>query len=80
MLPEMKGRSLEEIDELFEKRVPLRQFARYECECTQNAHNFVTEIAARDGARPDGLATASGSDKPVDLAHISTIDLSVQKT
>ena len=73
----MKGRSLEEIDELFEKRVPLRQFPRYECECTKNAHNAV---AAREGINQDGLVTTSHLDKPGDLARISTIELSSQKT
>lgn len=28
-IPETKGRTLEEIDELFEKRVPTGQFVRY---------------------------------------------------
>ena len=80
MLPEMKGRSLEEIDELFEKRVPLRQFPRYECECTQNAHNLVAEMVACEGSHPDDLVTAGGQDKPVDLARVSTVDSSFQKT
>ncbi|RYP28817.1 hypothetical protein DL767_007035 [Monosporascus sp. MG133] len=30
-LPEVKGRSLEEIDEMFEARVPARKFASYRC-------------------------------------------------
>jgi hypothetical protein len=30
-LPEMRGRSLEEIDELFQNKVPTRDFARYHC-------------------------------------------------
>jgi len=41
----MKGRSLEEIDEMFEKRVPIRKFATYECECTKQAHDLVVEKA-----------------------------------
>jgi hypothetical protein len=43
LLPEMKGRSLEEIDELFEKRVSVKDFATYECECTRKAHEIVTQ-------------------------------------
>ena len=31
MLPEMKGRTLEEIDEMFEARLPARKFASYKC-------------------------------------------------
>ena len=30
-LPEVKGRSLEEIDEMFIARVPARKFRKYEC-------------------------------------------------
>jgi hypothetical protein len=29
--PEVKGRSLEEIDELFEARIPARKFRSYKC-------------------------------------------------
>lgn len=31
-LPETKGRSFEELDEMFAARVPTRQFRRYQCE------------------------------------------------
>ncbi|KAI2470721.1 general substrate transporter [Annulohypoxylon bovei var. microspora] len=40
-LPDMKGRSLEEIDELFEKRVPARDFSSFECQSSSQAHNIV---------------------------------------
>jgi MFS transporter, SP family, sugar:H+ symporter len=30
-LPEVKGRSLEEIDEMFQKRLPARKFRKYVC-------------------------------------------------
>jgi hypothetical protein len=30
-LPEVKGRSLEEIDEMFMARLPARKFRKYEC-------------------------------------------------
>lgn len=36
----MKGRSLEEIDELFEKRVPTRDFPRFECQSSSQAHDI----------------------------------------
>ncbi|KAI1399230.1 general substrate transporter [Hypoxylon fuscum] len=39
-LPDMKGRSLEEIDELFEKRVPTRDFPRFECQSSSQAHDI----------------------------------------
>jgi hypothetical protein len=43
LLPEMKGRSLEEIDEMFEKRISVRNFATYECECTRQAHEIAMQ-------------------------------------
>ncbi|KAK3353829.1 general substrate transporter [Lasiosphaeria hispida] len=43
LLPEVKGRSLEEIDELFEKKVSVNYFATYECECSKQAHEIVTQ-------------------------------------
>ncbi|OTA98242.1 hypothetical protein M426DRAFT_70186 [Hypoxylon sp. CI-4A] len=39
-LPDMKGRSLEEIDELFEKRVPTRDFPMFECQSSSRAHDI----------------------------------------
>ncbi|KAI1102458.1 general substrate transporter [Jackrogersella minutella] len=40
-LPDMKGRSLEEIDELFEKRVPTRGFPIFECQSSSEAYDIV---------------------------------------
>ncbi|KAH9897106.1 general substrate transporter [Xylariomycetidae sp. FL2044] len=37
-LPDMQGRSLEELDELFEKRIPTREFPKHECESSKQAH------------------------------------------
>ncbi|KAI0839424.1 general substrate transporter [Hypoxylon sp. FL0890] len=39
-LPDMKGRSLEEIDELFEKRVSARDFPTFECQSSSQAHEI----------------------------------------
>jgi hypothetical protein len=36
-LPEMKDRSLEELDELFQNRVPVRSFAKYQCVSSERA-------------------------------------------
>jgi SP family sugar:H+ symporter-like MFS transporter len=47
-LPEMKDRTLEEIDELFHNRVPARKFSRYECVVAQQAReNGVEKIGER---------------------------------
>lgn len=40
-MPEMKGRSLEELDEMFIKRVSVRNFRKYECALRQDAANDV---------------------------------------
>lgn len=37
LLPEIKGRTLEEIDELFEQRVPLKDFPKYHCRSSDRA-------------------------------------------
>lgn len=37
----MKGRSLEEIDELFENRVSVRNFRKYHCVSSERAREFV---------------------------------------
>ncbi|KAI1391846.1 general substrate transporter [Hypoxylon trugodes] len=39
-LPDMKGRSLEEIDELFKKRVATRDFPTFECQSSSQAHEI----------------------------------------
>jgi hypothetical protein len=36
-MPEMKGRSLEELDEIFEAGVPARKFPQYQCRILQDA-------------------------------------------
>ncbi|EJU02939.1 general substrate transporter [Dacryopinax primogenitus] len=42
-MPEMKGRSLEELDEIFEARVPARKFPEYVCHISQEAaHDVAT--------------------------------------
>lgn len=40
-MPEMKGRSLEELDEMFINRVSVRNFRKYECALRQDAANDV---------------------------------------
>lgn len=37
LMPEMKGRSLEELDEIFLARVSARHFADYQCRITEEA-------------------------------------------
>lgn len=51
MIPEFKGRSLEQLDEMFEAKVPTRDFATYEC---------ITTIHGDDS---EGQATQDVSEK-----------------
>lgn len=44
-LPEMKGRTLEELDELFQNRVSVRKFPTYECVSSERAKERVKEAA-----------------------------------
>lgn len=46
LLPEVKGRSLEEIDELFENRVSVRNFPKYQCVSSERARETI-----RDGQK-----------------------------
>jgi hypothetical protein len=50
MLPEIKGRSLEEIDELFQNRVSVRNFPKYECISSTRAHEIVVQDLKNDGS------------------------------
>ncbi|KIX10426.1 uncharacterized protein Z518_01508 [Rhinocladiella mackenziei CBS 650.93] len=48
-LPEMKGRTLEEIDELFQNRVSVRNFPKYECISSSRAREIaVKEVHANE--------------------------------
>ncbi|KAF2094095.1 MFS transporter [Rhizodiscina lignyota] len=59
LLPETKGRTLEEIDEMFEHKVPVRDFKNYHCMTSETAR----EVARKE--YPDQLEpTISISDMP----------------
>lgn len=40
-IPEMKGRTLEELDELFVNRVSVRNFPKYQCQLREDVVNDV---------------------------------------
>ncbi len=50
MVPETKGRSLEEIDEMFQNKVPIRGFKNYTCISSETAREI-----AKKSVEPDGL-------------------------
>lgn len=56
-MPEMKGRSLEELDEMFLNRVSVRNFRKYQCSLRRDAANDVVrlkeaelDLGGKDGA------------------------------
>lgn len=62
MLPEIKGRSREEIDELFQNRVSVKDFPRYERITSTRAH----EIAIQD-LKLDGTIREERAEKVADV-------------
>jgi hypothetical protein len=69
-MPEMKGRSLEELDEMFAARVPVRKFRSYVCAVREDArrdvvgvekekgmHGDVVELESRDSNGAEGKKT-----------------------
>jgi len=42
-MPEMKGRSLEELDEMFQNRVPRRDFPKYQCVSSERARELAVK-------------------------------------
>jgi len=40
----MKGRTLEELDELFQNRISVRDFAQYECLSSEKAKEVATKL------------------------------------
>ena len=47
-LPEMRNRTLEEIDELFQERVPRRQFPTYHCVSSERAREQAVKNVGLD--------------------------------
>lgn len=57
-LPEVKGRSLEEIDEMFAERLPAKKFRKYECTGTA-----ALESKMRGGGRGSGSDAGGGGEE-----------------
>ncbi|KIW21313.1 hypothetical protein PV08_01893 [Exophiala spinifera] len=66
-MPEMKGRSLEELDEMFVNRVSVRNFRNYECALRQDAANDVS-------MHGDGLKM-----KQMGATHAEEVEVESQK-
>lgn len=65
--PEVKGRSLEEIDELFEARIPARKFRQYQC----RGH---AALAAKEGSEREerSVNEKNGAVERVEDIHHTT--------
>ncbi|RDW59301.1 sugar porter family MFS transporter [Aspergillus mulundensis] len=55
VVPELKGRSLEELDELFENRVSTLKFQRYECQGYGSRLTMAENVAHDESARKEFL-------------------------
>ncbi|KEF60892.1 uncharacterized protein A1O9_02456 [Exophiala aquamarina CBS 119918] len=64
-LPEMRNRTLEEIDELFQERVPTRQFAKYQCVSTERAREQVIQNVKMQ----EEEAGVTGEEKTLEVEH-----------
>ena len=80
-MPEMKGRSLEELDEMFAARVPVRKFRTYVCEVREEARrdvvgdekkldDFVDDEDRKSSDRP----RSSGSEKQGIAGTVSELE------
>jgi hypothetical protein len=52
LLPEMKGRSLEEIDEIFAKRVRVKSFKTYERDCSRRGESVAETGVEESKSKP----------------------------
>ncbi len=55
-LPEMKGRTLEEIDELFQNRVSVKDFPKYQCLSSEQAKEVARKTFAEEDVNEEGGA------------------------
>ena len=58
-MPEMKGRSLEELDEIFEAGVPARKFKQYECKIIQEAKHEINAQHSTVSEKQEGAFVQS---------------------
>ena len=47
-MPEMKGRSLEELDEMFQNHVPRRDFPKYKCVSSERARELALKQTSEE--------------------------------
>lgn len=61
----MRNRTLEEIDELFQERVPTRQFPKYQCLSTERAR----EQVIKNVKLQDDDTEIAGEEKVLEVEH-----------
>jgi hypothetical protein len=62
-LPESKGRSLEELDELFQNRVSVRDFPKYQCISSEKAKDIAFKVSSGEGEADEKKAMATHIDE-----------------
>lgn len=63
----MRNRTLEEIDELFQNKVPTRQFRTYQCISTDRAREQVIKNAKMQ--EDDAAAVTAADEKGLEVEH-----------
>jgi hypothetical protein len=63
----MRNRTLEEIDELFQNKVPTRQFRTYQCLSSERAREQVIKNVKMQ--EDDDAAVASAEEKGLEVEH-----------
>jgi pimeloyl-CoA synthetase len=51
LIPETRGRTLEEIDEMFVNKVPRRQFKTYQCVSSERAREIAVKVGGDEGVK-----------------------------
>ena len=62
-LPEMKGRTLEELDELFQNRISVRDFAQYQCISSEKAKEVATKLVGEHDSREGKMPAVSEQER-----------------
>ncbi len=66
LIPETRGRTLEEIDEMFVNRVPRRQCKTYQCVSSERAREIAVKVVEDEGVK-DGITVHT--EKVVQTVH-----------
>jgi hypothetical protein len=62
-LPEMQGRSLEELDELFQNRVSVKDFPKYHCVSSERAREIALKVTDDGQNEKEAVVVKEGIDR-----------------